>query len=63
MTGEGKTEAVVHALELYQAQLLGTAGAERVIASIRTSVHPYVAPERKGRAPTKEEIEAELEMP
>ena len=53
----------MHALELYQAQLLGTAGAERVIASIRTSVHPYVAPERKGRAPTKEEIEAELEMP
>lgn len=28
------------ALELYQAQLLAAEGAERVIASIRTAVHP-----------------------
>jgi len=62
LTGEGKTEAVVQALELYQAQLLGAAGAERVIASIRTAVHPYLSAEHRGRAPTKEEIEAELEM-
>lgn len=63
LTGEGKTEAVVRALELYQAELLGTAGAERVIASIRTAVHPYVSPQHTGRAPTKAEIEADLEMP
>lgn len=63
LTGEGKTEAVVKALELYQAELMGTAGAEGVIASIRTAVHPHVSPEHKGRAPGKAEIEAELEMP
>lgn len=63
LTGEGKTEAVVQALELYQAELLGTAGADRVIASIRAEVHPFVAPERQGRAPSKAEIEAELELP
>ena len=63
LTGEGKTEAVVQALELYQAELLGGARAQRVIASIRTAVHPYVSQEHKGRAPAKAEIEAELEMP
>lgn len=63
LTGEGKTEAVVQALEPYQTELLGSARAERVIASIRTAVHPYVSQEHKGRAPAKAEIEAELEMP
>ena len=62
-TGEDTTEAVVQAFELCQAQLLSSAGAERVIASIRTAVHPYVSVEHRGRAPTNEENGAELEMP
>ena len=63
LTGEGKTEAVVHALERYRDELLDTAGVEDVIDSIRTAVHPHLAPEHRGRAPGKAEIEAELEMP
>ena len=63
LTGEGKTEAVVHALERYREELLDTAGVEDVIDSIRTAVHPHLAREHRGRAPGKAEIEAELEMP
>ena len=63
LTGEGKTEAVVHALERYREELLDTAGVEDVIDSIRTAVHPHLAPEHRVRAPGKAEIEAELEMP
>jgi len=63
LTGEGKTEAVVHALELYQAKLLGEREAEAVITSIRRAVHPYVLPAYRGKAPSKSEIEDELGMP
>ncbi|MDQ3458158.1 MAG: type II toxin-antitoxin system VapB family antitoxin [Deinococcota bacterium] len=63
LTGEGKTEAVVHALELYQSKLLGKREAEAVINSIRQAVHPYVLPAYRGKAPDKSEIEDELGMP
>lgn len=63
LTGEGKTEAVVHALELYQEKLLGEREAEAVIASISQSVHPGVLPAYRGRTPCKAEIEDELGMP
>lgn len=63
LTKEGKTEAVVHALELYQAKLLGERDAEAVIRSIQQTVHPYVLPVHRGRVPSKAEIEEELGMP
>lgn len=63
LTGEGKTEAVVRALELYQAMLLGKREAEAVIASIKQAVHPYVLPAYRGKVPTKREIEDKLGMP
>ena len=63
LTGEGKTEAVVHALEIYQAELLGKRAAETVIASIKQSVHPYVLPEYRGKIPDKAELENDLGMP
>lgn len=62
-TGEGKTEAVIHALELYQSNLLGNRDAAATIAAIRQHVHPHIAPEYKGRVPSKAELEAELGMP
>lgn len=63
LTGKGKTEAVVRALELYQAKLLGERDAEAVVASIKQAVHPYVLPAYRGKAPGKAEIEDELGMP
>lgn len=63
LTGQGKTEAVIQALELYQARLLADEDARRVITSIQEYVHPHVKPAWRGRAPSKAEIEAELGMP
>lgn len=63
LTGEGKTEAVIHALELYRAALLADREAEAVIASIRGTVHPHVLPEYRGRALSKSELEEALGMP
>ncbi len=63
LTGEGKTEAVIRALELYQASLLGNRETEAVIRSLRENVHAHLKPEHLGHAPSKEEIEAELDMP
>lgn len=63
LTGEGKTEAVIHALELYRAALLADRETEAVIDSIRGAVHPHVLPEYRGRAPSKSELEEALGMP
>ena len=37
--------------------------AEAAIRSIRERVHSHLKPEYRGKAPSKEESEAELEMP
>jgi hypothetical protein len=63
LTGQGKTEAIIQALELYQAKLLADRETKAVIASIKGNVHPHVMAEYKGKAPSKTEIEAELGMP
>jgi hypothetical protein len=63
LTGQGKTEAIIQALELYQAKLLADRETKAVIASIKEHVHPHVMPEYKGKAPSKTEIEADLGMP
>lgn len=63
LTGQGKTEVVIRALELYQTSLLAGREAEAIVRSIHEGVHPYLKPEYRGKAPSKEEIEAELGMP
>jgi hypothetical protein len=63
LTGQGKTEAVIQALELYRAKVLADRETQAVIASIKKNVHAHVIPENKGKAPSKTEIEAELGMP
>lgn len=62
LTGEGKTEAVKNALELYEAQLLGRSDIADQIAWIRDNIHPLIDPAYLGKAPTKEEIERELDL-
>lgn len=63
LTGEGKTEAVIRALELYQAELLREGDAQRALNTIRESVHPHLLPQYRGRAPSKAELEELLELP
>lgn len=63
LTGEGKTEAVIRALERYRAELLAERRSAEVIASIRGRVHTGIAPEHLGAAPSEETIEADLGMP
>lgn len=63
LTGQGKTETVIRALELYQASLLADRNTEAVIQAIHEGVHSQLKPEYRGRAPSKEDIEAELGMP
>lgn len=62
LTGEGKTEAVKAALELYELQLLGRADITEQIAWCRENIHPLIDPAHLGRAPTKEEIERQLDL-
>jgi hypothetical protein len=62
-TGEGKTEAVIRALELYEGSLMQSPDVAARIESIRHAVHGQVRPEYRGKAPGKSEIEAELGMP
>lgn len=63
LTGQGKTETVIRALELYQASLYADRKTEAIIQAIHEGVHPHLKPEYRGKAPSKEEIEAELGMP
>ncbi len=63
ITGEGKTKAVVRALELYERMLLEDRGVAQAIASIRRDVHAHLKAAWRGKAPGKAEIEDELGMP
>lgn len=63
LTRQGKTEAIIRALELYRATLLAQRQADEVARSIHRTVHPHLKPEHRGRAPGKGEIETELDMP
>lgn len=63
VTGEGKTEAVISALELYRERLLVSPDVEAAVLAIRRKVHAAIGREQLGKAPSKTEIEAELGMP
>lgn len=63
LTGQGKTETVIRALELYQASLFSDRKTEAVIQAIHERIHSQLKPEYRGKAPSKEDIEAELGMP
>lgn len=60
-TGEGKTEAVVHALELYKKSLEASARADAAIRFARERIHPTIPAEQLGEAPSKREREELLE--
>lgn len=61
-TGEGKTEAIKRALALYERKLLGESDVIAQIEWIKDHVHPFVDPQFLGRAPSKSQIESELEL-
>ncbi len=59
-TGEGKTEAVRSALELYERQILGRSDIAAQIEWLRENVHSLVEPQHL--QPSKAEVERELEL-
>ncbi len=61
-TGQGKTDAVIHALELYLKSLDASKRAEAAIALVRERLHPTIEPEHLGKAPSKSEQEELLGM-
>lgn len=61
VTGEGKTEAVIRALELYKKSLGASRRAEAAIRFARERIHPTIPAEQLGRAPSKREREELLE--
>ena len=61
-TGQGKTDAVIHALELYLKSLDASRRAEAAIALVRERLHPTIDPESLGKAPGKREQEELLGM-
>jgi hypothetical protein len=63
LTGESKTQTIIKALELYEAQFTQKPEVARVIADISANIHPYLRPEVRGRMPGKDQIEHELGMP
>lgn len=63
LTGQGKTETIIHALELYRAKLLADREIAAVVASIKEHIHPHIRTEYRGKRPTEAEIEADLGMP
>lgn len=63
LTGKGKTEVVIEALERYQKDLKEDTELERLIKFIEEDMHTMMKPEALGKAPTKEEIEEMLGMP
>lgn len=63
LTGKGKTEVIISALEAYQAELLREADAQGALDAIRKTVHPHLLPEYRGKAPSKAELEETLGMP
>ena len=62
MTGKGKTEIAIKALEWYIKSLEADKRAEAAIRLIKERIHPYISPEYQGRAPSKEEQEELLGM-
>jgi antitoxin VapB len=62
VTGQGKTEAVITALELYLKSLEASKRAEAAIALVNQRLHPAIDPEYLGRAPSKAEQEELLGM-
>jgi hypothetical protein len=63
ITGEGKTEAVIHALELYRDKLMVGPDVVGALDSLRRNVHDVIKPENLGEQPSKAEIEKDLGMP
>jgi hypothetical protein len=63
LTGEGKTEAVIKALELYETRLTQDHEANAAVSAIKNKIHPHLPKRYRGKAPSKAEIEAELGMP
>jgi hypothetical protein len=57
VTGQGKTEAVVNALELYLRSLDANKRAEAAIRLVREDLHPIFEPSHLGKAPSKREQE------
>lgn len=62
VTGQGKTEAVITALELYLKSLEASKRAEAAIALVNQRLHPVIDPEYLGGAPSKAEQEELLGM-
>ncbi len=63
LTGQGKTETVIKALELYECSLSKRKDIEASIKAIHEKIHPYISEKYRGKAPSKEEIEEALGMP
>lgn len=61
-TGQGKTDAVIQALELYLKSLEASKRAEAAIALVREQLHPAIGPEHLGKTPGKGEQEELLGM-
>lgn len=61
-TGQGKTEAVIHALELYLKSLDASKRAEAAIQLARERLHPTIDPKHLGKTPSKREQEELLGM-
>ena len=61
-TGQGKTEAVISALELYLKSLDASRRAEAAITLVRERLHPAIDSEHLGKAPSKQEQEELLGM-
>jgi len=62
MTGKGKTEIAIEALEWYIKSLEADKSAEAAIRLIKEKIHPYILPEYRGKSPSKEEQEELLGM-
>ena len=61
-TGQGKTDAVICALELYLKSLDASKRAEAATVLVRERLHPMIELEHLGRAPSKREQEELLGM-
>lgn len=61
-TGQGKTEAMMSALKLYQKSLEASKRADAAIELVRESIHPAFDLDVLGKAPSKQEQEELLGM-
>ena len=60
VTGQGKTQTVIQALEYYLKSLEANKRAEAAIKLVEEQLHPLIPAEQRGSAPSKEEQEALL---